>query len=203
MLPSLYVYGCISKSAAINNHCHLDSCIGKGSADAGSAILALFIASPTLAVGLHSSFPQPPTIIRVCISPCLEQQALPLYPTLQIHTLFPSPKTEEGIKGGVVLLRMVPPAVKAAGGVPSVPLALSATYRDRSGRAFAAIKEVKLPEGLLGAVGNFNTVQGAGAAAAGARSQVAPLFQSSGVRKAVALARYVDALQSWWVGLFL
>ena len=51
---------------------------------------------------------------------------------LQINTLFPSPKTEEGIKGGVVLLRMRPPAA----GASSTPLQLSVTYTDRGGKQF-------------------------------------------------------------------
>jgi hypothetical protein len=58
---------------------------------------------------------------------------LPTYaPCVQIHTLFPSPKTEEGIKGGVVLLRMRPPAA----GANSTPLQLSVTYTDREGKQF-------------------------------------------------------------------
>jgi hypothetical protein len=51
---------------------------------------------------------------------------------VQINTLFPSPKTEEGIKGGVVLLRMRPPVA----GANSTPLQLSVTYTDREGKQF-------------------------------------------------------------------
>ena len=72
------------------------------------------------------------------------------------------------------------------GGTPPAPLALSVTYRDRSFQLFTSNKEVPLPAGLLA---------GGGAGA----TPPAPLYQSSGVRKAVALARYVDALQSWCV----
>lgn len=46
-----------------------------------------------------------------------------------MHTLFPSPKTEEGIKGGVVLLRLAPPAGTAIAAAP--PLRLEACYQDR------------------------------------------------------------------------
>lgn len=49
---------------------------------------------------------------------------------LQVSTLFPSPKTEEGIKGGVVLLRMRPPT---AG---NTPLQLTISYTDREGKQF-------------------------------------------------------------------
>ena len=58
---------------------------------------------------------------------------LPTYaPCVQIDTLFPSPKTAEGIKGGVVLLRMRPPTA----GANSTPLQLSVTYTDREGKQF-------------------------------------------------------------------
>ena len=48
-----------------------------------------------------------------------------------MNTLFPSPKTEQGIKGGVVLLRMAPPPAGA-----HVPLQLAVTYTDRAGKGF-------------------------------------------------------------------
>ena len=48
-----------------------------------------------------------------------------------MHTLFPSPKTEQGIKGGVVLLRLNPPNNGA-----NVPLRLAVSYVDREGRQF-------------------------------------------------------------------
>ena len=54
----------------------------------------------------------------------------PLAP-LQVHSLFPSPKTEEGIKGGVVLLRLAPPAGTPVAAAP--PLRLEARYQDRWG----------------------------------------------------------------------
>jgi len=46
-----------------------------------------------------------------------------------VHTLFPSPKTEEGIKGGVVLLRLEPPEGVALAVAPT--LRLEARYQDR------------------------------------------------------------------------
>jgi len=46
----------------------------------------------------------------------------------QIHTLFPSPKTEEGIKGGVVLMRMRAPTSG------NTPLTLTVTYTDRENK---------------------------------------------------------------------
>lgn len=63
-------------------------------------------------------------------SPLPSSAALPLP---QIHTLFPSPKTEEGIKGGVVLLRMRPPL----GG--NRPLQLAVNYADRVGKRYTCV----------------------------------------------------------------
>ena len=125
---------------------------------------------------------------------------------LQVHTLFPSPKTEEGVKGGVVLLRMQPPAAatatapgdsagdssSAAGAPAPTPLSLTATYRDRALQLFSCSSRVPIPPALL--MGAATAAADAGEPGAAA---VEPLFQSTGVRKAVALARYVDALQSW------
>lgn len=54
---------------------------------------------------------------------------LPPAPPPQVSTLFPSAKSEEGIKGGVVLLRMRPPPGTDARTAP--PLRLSARYADR------------------------------------------------------------------------
>jgi len=51
-----------------------------------------------------------------------------------VHTLFPSPKTEEGIKGGVVLLRLRPPNGLSKDAAP--PLRLAVTYSDREGKQF-------------------------------------------------------------------
>lgn len=65
-------------------------------------------------------------------------------------TLFPSPKTEEGIKGGVVLLRMQPPPGTTLATAP--PLKLSAAYTDRCVRgapgARASTQLITLPATL-------------------------------------------------------
>lgn len=53
----------------------------------------------------------------------------PPSPAAQINTLFPSAKSEEGIKGGVVLLRMQPPPGTTLDTAP--PLRLAACYCDR------------------------------------------------------------------------
>lgn len=50
----------------------------------------------------------------------------------------------------------------------------------RAGQRFETVRAVELPP-----------------AAAAAAFEGGAFFQSTGVRKAVALARYVDALQSW------
>ncbi|KAL4425226.1 hypothetical protein ABPG75_009242 [Micractinium tetrahymenae] len=103
---------------------------------------------------------------------------------MRIHTLFPSAKTEEGIKGGVVLLRMLPPPGCTPATAP--PLRLAARYCDRAGKQYNTLRVVQVPPGAA------DTAAGAA------------FFQSSGVRKAAVLARLVDALQAWledeWAG---
>ncbi|KAL4420138.1 hypothetical protein ABPG77_010354 [Micractinium sp. CCAP 211/92] len=94
---------------------------------------------------------------------------------MRIDTLFPSNKTEQGIKGGVVLLRMSPPQ----GG--SRPLLLAVGYTDREGQQYSTKRTVGLPQ------------QAAEAASGGGGT----FFESSGVEKAVLLARYTDILHDW------
>eukprot|EP00887_Chlorella_sp_A99_P005282 scaffold1.g5282.t1 len=112
-----------------------------------------------------------PALIRPRIGPS------PPHPP-QIHSLFPSAKTDEGIKGGMVLLRVAPPLGVAAAAAP--PLRLSARYADRAGNCHDSLRAVEVP-----------------AAAAAALAETGAYYQSSGVRKAVAMARLVDALQCW------
>lgn len=94
----------------------------------------------------------------------------------RVNTLFPSPKSEQGIKGGVVLLRMQAPQ----GGPTAVPLNLQASYSDRQGKNYASKRLVSIPEPAL--------TTGAG-----------PFYQSTGVRKAVLLARYTDLVRNWLI----
>ena len=70
-----------------------------------------------------------------------------------------------------MLLRMRPPAAA------NTPLQLTVTYTDREGKGATSKRTVGLPSGL-------------GEAGQGQ-------YESSGVRKAVALARYVDILKDW------
>lgn len=97
---------------------------------------------------------------------------------MRIPSLFPSQKTKEGIKGGVVLLRMQPPPHTTISTAP--PLRLAARYTDRAGQRFNTVRTVQVLPG------------------AGCAPRPCPSFyQSSGVRKAVALAHLTDALQLW------
>ncbi|PSC74536.1 Cell surface [Micractinium conductrix] len=123
-------------------------------------------------------------ILHVYGSPMPNDTALSSDGTvMKIQTLFPSPKTDQGVKGGVVLLRMRPPTAGAA----SRPLALTVAYSDRTGKSFSTQRAVELPAGL------------AAAAAGGGGAGFLTYYQSSGVRKAVLLARYADMLQGWLV----
>ena len=100
---------------------------------------------------------------------------------MRVDTLFPSPKTEEGIKGGVVLVRMAPPAA-AAGSSNAAPLNLAVTYTDRSNQSYTSRRTVGAAPELL------------------ATESDGDFYQSTGVQKAVLLARYTDLIRSWWAG---
>jgi Ca-activated chloride channel homolog len=100
---------------------------------------------------------------------------------LRVPTLFPSPETEEGVRGGVILLRVRPPE----GGPAAAPLVLAMSYVGRSGQAEASRRAVSLPDQIL-------LGRGAGSG----------FYESKGVRKAVLLARYTDLLKNWWVPFF-
>eukprot|EP00887_Chlorella_sp_A99_P004125 scaffold23.g4125.t1 len=134
---------------------------------------------------------------------------------MRVNTLFPSPKTEEGIKartaisnglprpppglapqGGVVLLRVAPPPA----GADSQPLSLAVSYTDRANATFTSRRTVGIPAALLAA----QQAGGGGGASEGPFLPPAEdsFFQSSGVRKAVALARYSDLMQTWRVWQF-
>lgn len=71
-------------------------------------------------------------------------------------------------------LRMKPPSTA------NTPLELAVSYTDRAGKAATSRRTVALPGGL------------------GANAEAE--YESSGVHKAVLLARYTDLLKDWWVG---
>ena len=98
----------------------------------------------------------------------------------QVPTLFPSPKdADSAIRGGVLLVRL-----KAPDG-PAVPLQILARYWDR--QSFGSGGAGKRVEKTLDA-----------AALASLSSSDVSTYQSSGVRKAILLARYTDMLRSWY-----
>ncbi|KAI3434996.1 hypothetical protein D9Q98_003048 [Chlorella vulgaris] len=109
---------------------------------------------------------------------------------MRVNTLFPAAKSEEGIKGGVVLLRMRPPPGTTLHTAP--PLRLSARYVDRAGKQYESLRVVEVPPEAV-PVSDSHAEGGSAVACTPA------YFQSSGVRKAVVLARLVDALQCWLV----
>ncbi|KAL6768382.1 CGL127B [Auxenochlorella protothecoides x Auxenochlorella symbiontica] len=117
-------------------------------------------------------------ILQAYGSPNNDSTLTPDGKILSVKTLFPSPKEDAAIKGGVVLVRMLRPAAA------NTPLQLVASYRDRT--AFVRKRPASnttrtVPAGDLGATGP-------GAS-----------YQSSGVRKAILLARYTDLLRGWLV----
>ncbi|KAL4859210.1 Sister chromatid cohesion protein PDS5 B-B [Chlorella vulgaris] len=130
-----------------------------------------------LAVDPGSLGPDGWKVLHVYGSPNPNDTALNSNGTVtQVNTLFPAPKTEEGIKGGVVLLRMRPPTAGNA------PLQLTVTYTDRAGQTFSNQRTVAVPEEVLPAAADGGD---------------GTYFDSNGVRKAVLLARYTDILHDW------
>eukprot|EP01025_Chloroclados_australasicus_P002358 TRINITY_DN1053_c0_g1_i4.p1 TRINITY_DN1053_c0_g1~~TRINITY_DN1053_c0_g1_i4.p1 ORF type:complete len:377 (-),score=40.77 TRINITY_DN1053_c0_g1_i4:235-1320(-) len=89
----------------------------------------------------------------------------------EVNTLFPTPKTEEGIKGGVVLLKMFKPDA-------NISLTVKITYKDRDTlQTFESTVDVDVLNSVPDTV----------------------FFGSTGVEKAILLARYVDLLRGWIV----
>eukprot|EP01025_Chloroclados_australasicus_P002362 TRINITY_DN1053_c0_g2_i3.p1 TRINITY_DN1053_c0_g2~~TRINITY_DN1053_c0_g2_i3.p1 ORF type:complete len:661 (+),score=85.72 TRINITY_DN1053_c0_g2_i3:177-2159(+) len=90
---------------------------------------------------------------------------------IEVNTLFPTPKMEEGIKGGVVLLKMFKPDA-------DIPLSLKVSYKDRDTlQTFESRADVDVLNSVPDRV----------------------FFDSTGVEKAILLARYVDLLRGWIV----
>eukprot|EP01023_Acetabularia_acetabulum_P040716 TRINITY_DN3950_c0_g1_i12.p1 TRINITY_DN3950_c0_g1~~TRINITY_DN3950_c0_g1_i12.p1 ORF type:complete len:1054 (-),score=194.10 TRINITY_DN3950_c0_g1_i12:480-3269(-) len=108
-------------------------------------------------------------IIKAYGSPNMDGDVRENGTLIQVDTLFPSPKTSEGIKGGVILLKMAKPDSK-------IPLKLKVSYKDRNMlQKYESISEVKEFE-------NLPTTE---------------YFGSTGVQKAVLLARYLDLMRGW------
>lgn len=104
----------------------------------------------------------------------------------EVNTLFPSAQTEEGIKGGVILLRLAPPEFSTSStNFELVPLILDASYTDRAGKKYTSKLQVDA----------FSTSVNE-APSTTASNQY---YQSSGVRKAVLLARYTDLVRAWLI----
>eukprot|EP01025_Chloroclados_australasicus_P027865 TRINITY_DN2757_c0_g1_i1.p1 TRINITY_DN2757_c0_g1~~TRINITY_DN2757_c0_g1_i1.p1 ORF type:complete len:673 (+),score=86.73 TRINITY_DN2757_c0_g1_i1:171-2189(+) len=110
-------------------------------------------------------------VIKVYGSPNIDGGLTEEGTLIEINTLFPSPKTEEGIKGGVVLLKLYKPD-------QPVPLKLKVSYieRDRM-QAQSSEAEVKLFD----------------------EQPDQEFYGSTGVHKAVVLSRYVDLLRGWLI----
>eukprot|EP01024_Parvocaulis_polyphysoides_P008774 TRINITY_DN1262_c0_g1_i4.p1 TRINITY_DN1262_c0_g1~~TRINITY_DN1262_c0_g1_i4.p1 ORF type:complete len:300 (+),score=67.22 TRINITY_DN1262_c0_g1_i4:128-901(+) len=110
-------------------------------------------------------------VIKVYGSPNIDGGLTKNGSLIEINTLFPTPRTEEGIKGGVVLLKMFKPE-------KNIPLGLKVSYQDRDTMTFhESFSTVDVFEDLSDA----------------------EFFGSSGVEKAVLLSRYVDLLRGWLI----
>eukprot|EP01023_Acetabularia_acetabulum_P043534 TRINITY_DN434_c0_g1_i10.p1 TRINITY_DN434_c0_g1~~TRINITY_DN434_c0_g1_i10.p1 ORF type:complete len:609 (+),score=86.48 TRINITY_DN434_c0_g1_i10:912-2738(+) len=87
---------------------------------------------------------------------------------LSVNTLFPSPKTSAGIKGGIILLQM------KRRGASSNPLYIKVSYKDPDFNEYRGMDQITL----------FSTLS-------------EEFYGTNAIRKAIFLARYVDVLSFW------
>lgn len=99
---------------------------------------------------------------------------------LFIETLFPSAKTAEGVKGGVVLVQLKPNFAADPAEADFNKIVLTTTFKDADGTVGAVKTELVLPQAK-------KLVQLA-------RKEY---FDNSGTRKAVFLSRYANVLKNW------
>ena len=89
---------------------------------------------------------------------------------MKVNTLFPSKTSETGeVKGGVVLVKL-----KEKNEMKNGELKLEVSYRDRNGEEYKNNQII-----------NFN------------KNKTEEFYENSGIRKAIVLTRYVNALKSW------
>ena len=89
---------------------------------------------------------------------------------MKVNTLFPSKTSETGeVKGGVVLVK-----VKEKNEMKNGELKLEVSYKDRNGEEYKNNQII-----------NFN------------KNKTEEFYENSGIRKAIVLTRYVNALKSW------
>ena len=89
---------------------------------------------------------------------------------MKVNTLFPSKTSETGeVKGGVVLVKL-----KEKNEMKNGELKLEVSYKDRNGEEYKNNQII-----------NFN------------KNKTEEFYENSGIRKAIVLTRYVNALKSW------
>ena len=89
---------------------------------------------------------------------------------MKVNTLFPSKTSETGeVKGGVVLVKL-----KEKNEMKNGELKLEVSYKDRNGKEYKNNQII-----------NFN------------KNKTEEFYENSGIRKAIVLTRYVNALKSW------
>ena len=99
---------------------------------------------------------------------------------MYINTLFPSAKTAEGVKGGVILIQLKPNlnSTNVTGSLGKV--FLTTTYKDAAGQAAGDKRELALPD--------VKRLKNLAKKAS---------FDNSGTRKAVFLTRYANVIKNW------
>ena len=86
---------------------------------------------------------------------------------MKVATLFPSEKTEEGTRGGVVLLHL-----EKVSGATDYTIRLTASYEDREGKEDSSSSTVEF-------------------------KQESEFYDNTGIRKAVLLSRYANLVKNW------
>jgi len=87
---------------------------------------------------------------------------------MKVSTLFPSEKKEEGVRGGIILIKL-----KKKSNSSAVDLKLVLTYEDRNGKEYKIEEVVSFP------------------------ASEREFYEDNGIRKAILLARYADLMKNW------
>jgi Ca-activated chloride channel family protein len=92
---------------------------------------------------------------------------------MKINTLFPSKTTEEGTKGGIVILKLSRYNPNDTGGPDDSQITLSVDYEDREGNSHSTSETI-----------SFGDIE-------------PEYFDNNGTRKAILLTRYANLLKNW------
>lgn len=87
---------------------------------------------------------------------------------MKVNTLFPSSTTDEGTKGGVILLKLK----KKNNEIKDGKITLDVSYKDRDGKEFKNSEDIEFNENK-------------------------EFYENTGIRKSIALVRYANTIKNW------